>query len=120
MDLNAGYRCSQGLCCFSMINNEGTEALVAIGKGVVICQHHLYMAFMRLAHAVPGRPPRRQNGAIRRTSWGSSYWAFQESPTAVTCLYHVPVSLPSRIFDFVRGTSPSWSSKVCTPFNRTL
>ena len=73
-----------------------------------------------MGDGVLGRPPRRQNGAIPRPSWGSSYWAFQESPTAVTCLYHVPVLLPSRIFDFVPGTSPSWSPKVCTPFNRTL
>ena len=31
MDLNAGYRCSHGLYCISMIRSEGTEALVAIG-----------------------------------------------------------------------------------------
>ncbi len=31
MDLNAGYRCYQGLYCFSIIRSEGPEALVAIG-----------------------------------------------------------------------------------------
>ena len=68
MDLNAGFCCSHGLCCFSMIRSEGPEALVAIGQGVVICQHHLYTAFTRLVHGVPSCPARRQNGAIRRTS----------------------------------------------------
>ena len=119
MDLNAGYRCSCGLCCFSMVRSEGHEALVAIEKGMTICQHHLHMAFMRLAHAVPGRPPRRQNGAIRGNSWGSSYWAFQESPTAVPRLYHVPVALPSRNFDFVPSTSPSCAPKLYAPERRT-
>jgi hypothetical protein len=30
------------------------------------------------------------------------------------------MALPSSIFDFVLGTSPSWSSKVCTLHGRTL
>ena len=30
MDLNAGYCCYHGLCCFYMIRSEGPEALVAI------------------------------------------------------------------------------------------
>ena len=41
------------LCCFSMISGEGTEALVAMGWAVAICQHHLYMAF---SEAPTGRP----------------------------------------------------------------
>ena len=32
----------------------------------------------------------------------------------------MPTVLPSSIFDFVLGTSPSWSSKVCTLQGRTL
>ena len=52
-DLNAGYCCSHGLCCFSMIRSEGPEALMAIEQGVTTCQHHLYMAFMRVAHGAP-------------------------------------------------------------------
>ena len=59
MNRNAGYCYPQGLCCFSMIRSEEPEALVAIGKGIAICQHHLYMAFMRLVHGVPARPARK-------------------------------------------------------------
>ena len=35
-----------GLNCrfFSMMRNEGPEALVAMEFAVIICQHHLYMA----------------------------------------------------------------------------
>ena len=29
-DLNAGYCCSYGLCCFSIISSEGSEALMAM------------------------------------------------------------------------------------------
>ena len=52
-DLNPGYCCSHGLCCFSMVSSEGPEALVAMGQAVAICQHHLYMAF---SEAPTGRP----------------------------------------------------------------
>ena len=52
-DLNAGYCCSHGLCCFSMITSEGPEALMAMGQDVAIYQHHLYMAF---SEAHTGRP----------------------------------------------------------------
>ena len=53
MDLNAGYSWSHWPCCFSMIRTEGPEALVSIGQGVAICQHHLYMAS---GEAPTGRP----------------------------------------------------------------
>jgi hypothetical protein len=47
-----------------------------------------------------------------RTSWGSSRYRYRKSATAVrrVTLTDVPTVLPSSIFDFVPGTSPSWSS----------
>ena len=50
----------------------------------------------------------------RRTSWGPSRYRYRKSATAAPSVTDVPVALPSSIFDFVLGTSPSWSSKVCT------
>ena len=47
----------------------------------------------------------------RRTSWGSSRYRYRKSATVTTSPPDVPVSLPSSIFNFVPGTSPSWSSK---------
>ena len=64
-DLNAGYCCSHGLCCFSMISSEGPEALVAMGQAVAICQHHLYMAF---SEAPTGRP---RGGEMACCTYGS-------------------------------------------------
>ena len=69
-DLNAGYCCSHGLCCFSMIRREGPEALVAIGEGEIICQHHLYMAFMWVAR---GAPAGGRSAKSSGTSWGSTH-----------------------------------------------
>ena len=48
----------------------------------------------------------------RRTSWGPSRYRYRKSATVTTSPPDVPVSLPSSIFDFVPGTSPSWSPKV--------
>ena len=53
MDLNAGCCWSHWPCCFSMIRNDGPEALVVIGQAVAVCQHHLYMAS---SEAPTGRP----------------------------------------------------------------
>ena len=44
-DLNAGYCCSHGLCCFSVISSEGSEAVMAMRQAVAIYKHHLHMAF---------------------------------------------------------------------------
>ena len=55
----------------------------------------------------------------RRTSWGPSRYRYRKSATAAPSVTDVPVALPSSIFDFVLGTSPSWSSKVCTQHGRT-
>ena len=56
----------------------------------------------------------------RRTSWGPSRYRYRKSATAVRRVTDVPTVLPSSIFDFVPGTSPSWSSKVCALSGRTL
>ena len=56
----------------------------------------------------------------RRTSWGPSRNRYRKSATAAPSVTNVPVALPSSIFDFVPGTSPSCSSKVCTLHGRTL
>jgi hypothetical protein len=49
----------------------------------------------------------------RGTSWGPSRDRYRKSATAVRRVTDVPTVLPSSIFDFVPGTSPSWSPKVC-------
>ena len=54
------------------------------------------------------------------TSWRPSRYRYRKSATVTTSPPDVPVALPSSIFDFVPGTSPSWSSKVCTLHGRTL
>ena len=56
----------------------------------------------------------------RRISWGPSRYRYRKSATAAPSVTNVPVALPSSIFDFVPGTSPSWSSKVCALSGRTL
>ena len=55
----------------------------------------------------------------RGTSWGSSRYRYRKSATAAPSVTNVPVALPSSIFDFVPGTSPSWSPKVCVSDGRT-
>ena len=56
----------------------------------------------------------------RRTSWGPpSRYRYRKSATVTTSPPDVPVSLPSSIFNFVPGTSPSWSSKVYVSDGRT-
>ena len=55
----------------------------------------------------------------RRTSWGPSRYRYRKSATAVRRVTDVPTVLPSSIFDFVPGTSPSWSPKVCVSDGRT-
>ena len=56
----------------------------------------------------------------RRTSWGPSRYPYRKSASAVRRVTDVPTVLPSSIFDFVPGTSPSWSPKVCVSDGRTL
>ena len=46
-------------------------------------------------------------------------YRYRKSATAAPSVTDVPVALPSSIFDFVLGTSPSWSPKVCTLRGRT-
>ena len=48
----------------------------------------------------------------RRTSWGPSRYRYRKSATAAPSVTDVPVALPSSIFDFVPGTSPSWFSMI--------
>ena len=55
----------------------------------------------------------------RGTSWGPSRYRYRKSATAVRRVTDVPTVLPSSIFDFVPGTSPSWSSKVCVLHGHT-
>ena len=55
----------------------------------------------------------------RRISWGPSRYRYRKSATAAPSVTDVPVALPSSIFDFVPGTSPSWSSKVYVSDGRT-
>ena len=57
----------------------------------------------------------------RGTSWGPSryMYRYRKSATAVRRVTDVPTVLPSSIFDFVPGTSPSWSSKVYVSDGRT-
>ena len=50
---------------------------------------------------------------------GSSRYRYRKSATAVRRVTDVPTVLPSSIFYFVPGTSPSWSSKVCVSDGRT-
>ena len=109
-DLNAGYCCSHGLFCFSMISSEGPEALMAMGQAVAICQHHLYMAF---SEAPTGRPRGGEMVKNREAQLGgSTQEANQKSPTVVRRVHYVLVALRSRIFDFNPGTSSSWSPKA--------
>ena len=56
----------------------------------------------------------------RGTSWGPSRYRYRKSATAAPSVTDVPVALPSLIFDFVLGTSPSWSPKVYALHGRTL
>ena len=56
----------------------------------------------------------------RRTSWGSNRNRYRKSATAAPSVTDVPVALPSSIFDFVPGTSPSCSLKVYALHGRTL
>ena len=53
-------------------------------------------------------------------SWGPNRNRYRKSATDITSPLDVPVSLPSSIFDFVPGTSPSWSPKVLALHGRTL
>ena len=53
------------------------------------------------------------------TSWTPNRYRYQKSATAVRGATDVPTVLPSLIFDFVPGTPPSWSPKVCTLHGRT-
>ena len=55
----------------------------------------------------------------RGTSWRPSRYRYRKSATVTTSPPDVPVSLPSSIFDFVPGASPSWSSKVCVLHGHT-
>ena len=55
----------------------------------------------------------------RRISWGPSRYRYRKSATAAPSVTNVPVALPSSIFDFVPGTSPSWSLKVYALHGRT-
>ena len=56
----------------------------------------------------------------RGTSWGPNRNRYRKSATAAPSVTDVPVALPSSIFDFVPGTSPSWSLKVWALHSRTL
>ena len=56
----------------------------------------------------------------RGTSWEPSCYRYRKSATAVRRVTDVPTVLPSSIFNFVPGTSPSWSPKVCVSDGRTL
>ena len=62
---------------------------------------------------------RRAECGKRRTSWGSKRNRYRKSATAAPSVTDVPVALPSLIFDFVLGTSPSWSLKVCVLHGHT-
>ena len=64
--------------------------------------------------------PSRRKVRIPRTSWTPNRNRYQKSATAVRGATDVPTVLPSLIFDFVPGTPPSWSPKVCTLHGRTL
>ena len=55
----------------------------------------------------------------RGTSWEPSCYRYRKSATAVRRVTDVPTVLPSSIFNFVPGTSPSWSPKVCVSDGRT-
>ena len=68
--------------------------------------------------AADGADGRAESGK-RGTSWGPSRYRYRKSATAVRRVTDVPTVLPSSIFNFVPGTSPSWSSKVCTLHGRT-
>ena len=50
---------------------------------------------------------------------GSNRNRHRKSATAAPSVTDVPVALPSLIFDFVLGTSPSWSPKVYALHGRT-
>ena len=69
--------------------------------------------------AADGADGRAECG-IPRTSWRPSRYRYRKSATAAPSVTDVPMALLSSIFDFVLGTSPSWSSKVCTLHGRTL
>jgi len=76
---------------------------------------HLWVDCKEAADGADGRA----ECGKRRTSWGPSRYRYRKSATAVRRVTDVPTVLPSSIFDFVLGTSPSWSPKVCVLHGHT-
>ena len=76
---------------------------------------HLWVDCKEAADGADGRAECGKRG----TSWGPSRYRYRKSATVTTSPPDVPVSLPSSIFNFVPGTSPSWSPKVCVSDGRT-
>ena len=100
-------------------NSKSTRVTDAKGAKVKQLLHDfLSHPWVVCKEAADGADGRAECG-IPRTSWTPSRYRYRKSATAAPSVTDVPVALPSSIFDFVPGTSPSWSPKVCTLHGRT-
>ena len=100
-------------------NSKSTRVTDAKGAKVKQWLHDfLSHPWVDCKEAADGADGRAECGK-RGTSWGPSRYRYRKSATAAPSVTNVPVALPSSIFDFVPGTSPSCSSKVCTLHGRT-
>ena len=100
-------------------NSKSSRVTDAKGAKVKQCLHDfLSHPWVDCKEAADGADGRAECGK-RRISWGPSRYRYRKSATAAPSVTNVPVALPSSIFDFVPGTSPSCSSKVCTLHGRT-
>ena len=102
-----------------MENSKSTRVTDAKGAKVKQWLHDfLSHPWVDCKEAADGADGRAECGK-RGTSWGPSRYRYRKSPTAVRRVTDVPTVLPSSIFDFVPGTSPSWSPKVWALHGRT-
>ena len=93
-------------------NSKSTRVTDAKGAKVKQWLHDFFgHPWVVCKEAADGADGRAECGK-RRTSWGPSRYRYGKSATVTTSPPDVPVSLPSSTFDFVPGTSPSWSLKV--------
>ena len=99
-------------------NSKSTRVTDAKGAKVKQLLHDfLSHPWVDCKEAADGADGRAECG--KRGTWGSSRYRYRKSATAAPSVTNVPVALPSSIFDFVPGTSPSLSLKVWALHSRT-
>ena len=90
-------------------NSKSTRVTDAKGAKVKQWLHDFFAhPWVVCKEAADGADGRAECGKPR-TSWRPSRYRYRKSETAAPSVTDVPVSLPPSIFDFVLGTSPSWS-----------